>query len=252
MPRKAREKSDTGIYHVMMRGINKQTIFQDEEDNNKFLYQLGDCKKISEFELLAYCLMGNHVHLLIKEKKEGLPKIIKRIGTRYVYWYNNKYQRTGHLFQDRYKSEPVNDIAYLFTVLKYIHQNPVKAGLCKTVSEYRWSSYKDYLSLDGITDTGLGLSLFGENIRKSVEPFKKHMNEIDDACCLDISDSRKIFDAEAKAFIKTLCENENVNDFRDMGKEKYRKNIAILKEKGLSIRQISRLTGLSFAIVRKR
>jgi REP element-mobilizing transposase RayT len=74
--------------------------------------------------------MGTHVHLLIKEETEALGKIMKRIGVRYVYWYNRKYERSGHLFQDRYKSEPVDDDGYFMTVLRYIHQNPRKSGLC--------------------------------------------------------------------------------------------------------------------------
>ena len=79
--------------------------------------------------LLAYCLMGNQIHLLLKEGKESLEQVFKRIGGRFVYWYNVKYQRVGHLFQDSFKSERVDDEAYLLAVIRYIHQNPVKAGI---------------------------------------------------------------------------------------------------------------------------
>lgn len=85
MPRQARIKSKSGIYHVMLRGINQQQIFEDSEDYDKFLQVLKDCKAISVFDLYAYCLMGNHVHLLIKENKEPIEQIIKRIGARFVY-----------------------------------------------------------------------------------------------------------------------------------------------------------------------
>lgn len=85
--------------------------------------------------------MGNHVHLLLREGKEPLSQIFKRLGVRYVYWYNWKYKRTGHLFQDRFKSEPVEDDTYFLAVLRYIYQNPVKAGLCEKPEEYQWSSY---------------------------------------------------------------------------------------------------------------
>ena len=130
MPRQARKKSNCGIYHIMLRGINQQQIFEDAEDYERFLDILKDCKEICEFELYAYCLMGNHVHLLIKEKKEPIEQIVKRIGSRFVYWYNVKYQRKGHLFQDRFKSEPVDTQKYFSTVLIYIHRNPIKAGIC--------------------------------------------------------------------------------------------------------------------------
>lgn len=118
MPRQQRKKSSSGIYHVMLRGINQQQIFHDDEDNKKFIKVLADCKAVSEFEIFAYCLMRNHVHILIKEGKEPLDLIFKRIGGRYVYWYNTKYNRVGHLFQDRYKSEPVETDEYFLMVLR--------------------------------------------------------------------------------------------------------------------------------------
>ena len=127
MPRKARIESKSGIYHIMLRGINRQQIFEDDEDFEKFLWVLKDVKQLSRFKLYGYCLMGNHIHLLLKPENEPLELIFRRIGSKYVYWYNLKYQRTGHLFQDRFKSEPVESISSFFVVLRYIHQNPQKA-----------------------------------------------------------------------------------------------------------------------------
>ena len=121
MPRKI---SQSGIYHVMLRGINQQQIFESSEDYEKFIQMIEICKTISKFKIFAYCLMGNHIHLLIKQESEPLEQIFKRMGGRFVYWYNTKYQRSGHLFQDRFKSEPVEDDRYFLTVLRYIHQNP--------------------------------------------------------------------------------------------------------------------------------
>lgn len=88
--------------------------------------------------------MDNHVHILIREGKEPLSKVMKRIGVSYVYWYNWKYERNGHLFQDRYKSEPVEDDKYLLTVIRYIHQNPLKAGIVDSIDQYQWSSHHEY------------------------------------------------------------------------------------------------------------
>jgi len=109
VPRQARKKSASGIYHIVLRGINQQVIFEDEEDNNKFIETIKTYKAISGYKIYAYCLMSNHVHLLLKVEKEDLDLIIKRIAGSYVYWYNWKYHRRGHLFQDRFKSEPVED-----------------------------------------------------------------------------------------------------------------------------------------------
>jgi len=90
MPRTRRLKSETGIYHVILRGINKQIIFEDDEDHEMFLKTLRQYKTQSQYKLLAYCLMGNHVHLLLKTEKEELGQIFRRIGASYVYWYNHK------------------------------------------------------------------------------------------------------------------------------------------------------------------
>src|SRR6056297_3473731 len=121
MARKPRRKSETGIYHVMLRGINKQRIFEDKQDYQKFIDVIKKTKETSDFNLYSYCLMSNHIHLLIKETEEELGEIFKRIGARFVYWYNSKYSRTGHLFQGRFKSEVVESDSYLLTVLRYIH-----------------------------------------------------------------------------------------------------------------------------------
>jgi REP element-mobilizing transposase RayT len=251
MPRMARKKGSSGIYHVMLRGINKQIIFEDDEDCKTFLQVIKDSKKISGYKLLAYCLMDNHTHMLIKEEKEELEQIFKRIGSRYVYWYNNKYQRTGHLFQDRYKSEPVDSNTYFLTVLRYIHQNPVKAGICKDAATYKWSSYSDYLREKSITDVEYGLSLFSEDRNEATLLFDKFMNEDENTRCLDFDDIHRISDREALETMQKLCGVKNGVDLQNMTPDKRNENLILLKKYGLSIRQIVRPTGISFGIVRK-
>jgi len=228
----------------MLRGINKQAIFSDDEDNEKFLYILEDCKAISEFELYGYCLMGNHVHLLMKECKEPLELVLKRIGTRYVYWYNNKYARIGHLFQDRYRSEAVESDPYFSVVLRYIHQNPKKAALCKLISEYKWSSYKNYISKSGIIDTGLALEIIGKS------NFESFMNEDKDDICLDdTNQERRVSDEEIAAIIEKklkvkaiMIQNEPKKARNDLLRE-------ALRIDGISTRQLSRVTGISANII---
>ena len=89
--------------------------------------------------------MSNHIHLIVKEENEPIDQIIKRIAGSYVYWYNWKYYRKGHLFQDRFKSEPIEDEEYLLTAIRYIHQNAVKAGIVERIDEYKYSSYNEYV-----------------------------------------------------------------------------------------------------------
>jgi len=247
MPRQARKKSESGIYHIMLRGINQQQIFEDREDYEKFLDILKDCKGICEFKLFAYCLMGNHIHLLIQEGTESLEQVFKRLCGRFVYWYNVKYQRVGHLFQDRFKSEPVDSDEYFWTVLRYIHQNPTKAGLCKRVGNYSYSSYPEYFNESSLVDRDYVLTL------TTLDEFIGLNEETVDTNCLDVSDkvTARVTDEQAKALIKKISKCENVSDFQALppiSRDKYLKK---LREKGVSIRQLSRLTGISFNVVRK-
>ena len=234
MPRQARRKSKSGIYHIILRGANQQTIFHDDEDNRKFLYVLSYYKNICNYKILAYCLMKNHVHILLKEDGEKLPLIMKRLAGKYVYWYNAKYSRIGSLFQDRYKSEPVEDDTYFMTVLRYIHQNPVKAKVVKTISEYPYSSYNEYLSKAVIADTDFVLDMLDK------DEFIEFHNYMPEDQCLDITTSRKkITDEEATRIYDDLSKLLNTSN---LDKETEIKLTQALKSKGLSAKQILRIT----------
>ena len=145
MPRKARERSETGIYHVMLKGIDKKDIFAGKQDYEKFLYYVNRAMEISKFEVYGYCLMPNHVHILLKEGTEKIGDAIRRIAVGYAQYFNIKYGRNGHLFQNRFRSEPVNDDVYFLIVLRYIHQNPIKANMVINMEDYEWSSYNEYI-----------------------------------------------------------------------------------------------------------
>ena len=248
MPRHARKKSKTGIYHIIMRGINRQSIFEDDEDYERFIETLRSYKAISEYEIYAYCLMGNHFHLLLKVGKEDLELIIKRIAGSYVYWYNLKYSRSGHLFQDRYKSEVVEYDPYLLTVIRYIHQNPIKAGLCDCVLGYKYSSYGEYTTADSrLIDVSFALSIADK------DAFIKFNNESTIDCCMDVSDeARRINDADGAAIMQSVSSCANAAEFQSLDTTQRDRFVKELRQRGLSIRQISRLTGVSFGIIRKQ
>ena len=246
MPRTARIKITTGIYHIMLRGINRQNIFEDDEDNEIFIQIMRKCKEISKFEIYAYCLMGNHVHVLIKEKEEGIDQIFKRIGSRYVYWYNRKYERIGHLFQDRYKSEPVEDDEYFMTVLRYILQNPVKAGLCCKIEEYNWSSYNEYLQGNGITDIQFALEILSPKKEEQREVFIEYINISNNDQCLEVKEKKNRTSDEE---VRKLIRKKFKIDPPAIQSLSYEKQISILKylknQDGISMRQISRITGFT-------
>jgi len=246
VPRRERKRSTTGLYHVMMRGINQQDIFENDENYEKMIQTMADVKAVSKCRIFAYCLMGNHCHFLLKEEHESIGQVIKRIGTRYVYWYNVKYKRSGHLFQDRYKSETIENDRHLLSVVRYIHQNPLKAGLCDSSLGYRWSSYGEYIVKQNIVDTALVLGLV--NV-KEFEEFHKKENE---EAFLDNNKTLLRFtDEEAREIIKKISDCSSVTEFQGKDAVVQKQYVKRFKEAGVSIRQINRLTGISKGVVER-
>lgn len=250
MPRRARKSSSTGIYHVVMRGINKQRIFEDDEDNQKYLDTIKKCKETSGYEVYAYCLMSNHIHLLMKEGKEDLGVAFGRIGASYVYWYNWKYSRRGHLFQDRYKSEAVETDRYFLVAMRYIHQNPLKAGIVKEIHDYPWSSYGEYTKRADLCDTRQALNMFSKNAKEALLLWEKFNRENSEDNCLEYDDGTRLNDSEAADLILNITGVKSPIEIQKF--EKHRRNDVIreLKHKGVSIRQLERLTGISFGVIR--
>ena len=159
MPRMARRKSSTKVYHIILRGNNKQNIFFDEQDYKKFIKELINTKEKYKYELYSYCLMTNHVHLVIYDKNDMISKIMQSLAVTYSAYFSKKYQKTGHLFQNRFLSKEVETRDYLMQVCRYIHQNPVKAKISK-VEDYKWSSFREYINDKRMVDTSMLLSLF--------------------------------------------------------------------------------------------
>ncbi|HHV18852.1 MAG TPA: transposase [Thermoanaerobacterales bacterium] len=254
MTRTAREISNTGIYHIVLRGINKQNIFHDMEDKERFLNTLKKYKGICEYEIYGYCLMNNHIHILIKEGKETISQIMKRIGASYVYWYNTKYERSGHLFQGRFKSETVEDEKYLLTVLRYIHQNPTKAGIVEEIANYKWSSYNEYFNKNGvITDIDFVLSILNSDYVKAVKEFEEFMAEENKDKCLSyrVKRRKQLSDEHVAKLIKKIIKSDDIYILHNMNKNERNKIIKKLKQQGASIRQLARVTGLGRRIIEK-
>ena len=247
MPRAAREKSHSGIYHVMLRGINKQNIFEESEDYGKFLKLLEQCMNADGIELYGYCLMTNHVHLLLKESGISLEIAMKRIASKYAVWFNTKYQRVGHLFQDRFKSEPVEDPPYFLTVLRYIHFNPVEGKLVKAPSEYLYSSYNCYFGNDVFVDTEKAFSYMPSELMAEF-----HAAGCSDVC-LDVPEASmpRLTEEQALAVMRRITKCESSAEFQALPREKKNQLIKKMKAHGVSIRQISRTTGETYYLIQK-
>ena len=239
MPRGARKRSETGLYHVMIRGADRRIIFADDEDHRKFLHQLRDAKEKSSCKLYAYCLMGNHVHLLIKEEEEALESIMKRLGVAYVSYYNWKYQLTGHLFQDRYRSEAIESDACFLDVLRYIWQNPVKAGLCESAVEYKW------LGCSGIRDKAKLTDPISDFSSLSDTVLREFVNEPCERDHLEDNGAKRLTDQEAIRRLCRACGSSTVQEIGGWQGPLRDQAIRLGIGAGLSIRQLSRLTGIS-------
>jgi len=244
MSRLARQFSLTGLYHIVFRGINKQNIFEETEDYQKMIKTLQVLKKELKFEIYTYCLMSNHVHLLLKEKNTGdISQIMKRLLTKYVMWYNKKYHRTGALIANRYKSQPIEVDEYFLSVVRYIHQNPLKAGITDSIEMYNWSSYNEYVTENQvIVDTSFVLNLLPLNKFKEFHKFEE--NEI-----FLVSDKLKITDDAIK---RSITQKYKIAPLDISQLEKSHRN-EILRElkNDYSIRQIERITGISRGIIAK-
>ena len=248
MARQKRVQSETGIYHIILRGINKQQIFFENDDFYMFLNVLSRCKTVSGFKLYAYCIMNNHIHLLMEEGEEPLSKVFKRIGDSFIYRYNTKYDRIGGIFQGRYKSIPVNNDEYFISVLRYIHQNPVKAGIANSCSEYKFSSYNDYLKENSIVNCGFALELIGINefIRIHNEP----VNGSD--FNFEVFSKARVSDEEAKQIIANITDCRSPEEFSCVSKSYQKEYVKQLRGAGLTIKQIMELTGVSQRVAQCR
>ena len=251
MPRKERTKSKNDIYHIMIRGVNKKIIFYDNKDKEKFLQLITYYKSKYFTEIYAYCLMDNHVHLLIKSEN-NINKFMQCIETVYAMYFNKKYKRVGHLFQDRYRSIAIENDKYLLECIRYIHKNPVKAKI-SSMENYKWSSYNEYIGKSRIINSKYILSFFliGNN-KTAITNYINYMNKYnisEDIKNLKIED--KINDKDAIELIEK-CFKLNINNIKKNNATDRNSTISkMLMLDILSISQISRITGINRNIIRK-
>lgn len=249
MPRGARQVSFTGNYHVMLRGINKQDIFLDKQDYLKFIKEMKITKEKYNYSIYSYVLMPNHVHIEIKDNENNISKIMHRLAVSYSSYFNKKYNRIGHVFQDRYNSKVIENNEYLMNLMRYIHQNPEKAKISKTC-DYRWSSYKDYIYKDGLTDTKLILNLFSKDETIALSEFTKYNNKIlslkESKDILEYEISLKLTDEQLIYIIKNKIGEENIFNIQRFNKKHRKEIIQMIKGiKGTSKMQISRVLGIN-------
>lgn len=253
MPRKPRSLSSTGIYHIILRSVNQHIIFEDEFDYHKFLFLLSDCKNKYEIDIFAYCLMDNHIHLLIHAQPDKLAGFFQSLGSTFARWYNSKYSRSGHLFQERFHSVVIhNDSQYLST-LSYIHNNPTQANICRFPSEYRWSSYNAFYGQnDSLVNTSFSCEVAG-----SRENLIRYFASRDDSCDEELYEKdhpavkHYLTDEQAIAVFKSVTGFSEISETASLCKKERNNTIRLLRRHKLLPRQIARIMDVSLSTVKR-
>lgn len=255
MPRNLRIFCNSKIYHIILKGIDNQDIFYDNQDRYVFLENIKKSQKKYTYNVLAYCLMNNHVHMVIQVENDLLSKAIQSLTIRYVYYFNKKYDREGPFVRNRFKSKIIENLSYFLKVCRYVHRNPEKANINKT-EKYKWSSYNDYISGEGITKTKILLNYFNNNINDFVkftlqkESLEEVSNEADFELISKLTDEQ---------LIKIIKERFSLTSFEDVPKfikgyskeekEKIIKNIDNIV--GTNPRQMARVIGINRKLIYK-
>ena len=182
MPRQARLDVPGALHHIMVRGINKSAIFDDDQDRQKFLERLGANIVEAKCSVYAWVLMTNHVHILFKSGSKGISAVMRKLLTWYALYYNRRHRRTGHLFENRYKSILCDEDNYLLALIRYIHLNPIRAGMAKTMEEldrYPWSGHSAVMSKRKCLwmDTDYVLLQFNDTKRKARNAYRQFVQE---------------------------------------------------------------------------
>ena len=209
MPRINRIEYYGAYYHIIQRGVNQEYIFKAPGDKSYLLEMVSDAKEQFDFKIFAYAIMGNHYHLFVQALNTPISKIMHQINMRYAVYYNKKYERVGHVFENRYTGILVQDDSYFVTLIKYIHNNPVAAGICDFMEEYKWSSDMFYRrNIDNIVDIDEFLSVLSPNRLKAIEKYIELMEEdnIDQEILMDLYENSDIIGTED--FIRKIREDK--------------------------------------------
>lgn len=175
MPDNQKSFDTIPIYHITNRGVRKEPIFHNMMDKHKFMIILAETHSKFKFNIHAYCLMNNHFHLLIELSDSSSSKIMQTIQQRYAMYFNHTYQSQGHVFQSRYYSRIVDNPNDFLNVSKYIHMNPVAAGIVTNPQDYQWSSYATFFNHSPrdhpLIDTNTTYSCYPNNSRELYKKF---------------------------------------------------------------------------------
>ena len=242
MPRAPRATAESGFYHVILRGNGKQIIFEDDADRRVFLKLLAKRAGDAGAHVLAWCLMENHVHLVLEDPAQTLSEMMQRLSGDYAQRFNRKSGRVGHVFENRFKSCPIENETYLLQAIRYVHDNPENAGICPA-PEYPWSSYHEYVGLSEIADTHLMLDMLGgvDGFIAYSQPETKRSYRFDRRA--------RVPEGEASEVARLVLGELPAHEVKALPKVARNKALQEMRNMGLSVRQIERLTGVGHGTI---
>ena len=253
MATRKREQSESGFYHVFQRGVNHFDIFEDDSDREFYVEKMRKYAAKSNVEIHAWCLMGNHVHMLLRAGIVQLSAMMRQLGSVYARFFNFRHSRSGPLFEGRFCSVCVETDAQLLSVVRYIHRNPIHHEERTLYGDYPWSSYGEYLAGGiGVCEVELAMSLFGS----MAEFIRFHEAEFDGERHLDVGSTGLMGDDEARMRANRALERAGfkvaTSQVGALAHELRDDAVRLLKRMvGCSIRQIQRLTSISYSAIRK-
>jgi REP element-mobilizing transposase RayT len=241
--------AESGIYHVMLRGVNRDAIFLEDEDHERFLHALTRTRELSGCIVLAYCLMTNHVHLVLRTVDEPIGEVLKRLGIRYAGYFNRKYGRAGYVFQGRFRSVPVESDAQLVALVRYVWHNPVKAGMVTRAEDYPWSSCRFFDGGSPLADAA--------QLRRLVPPDALSAASTGPAAdgpqfeSAPVGRPRRHSDEEAADLLRRACAAASPDEFAQLDPSIRRRAVCELRTRSVSYEQLARVTGMSTSSVRR-
>jgi len=250
-----RNYSCSKTYHIIFKGIDNQNIFYDDQDRKIFLEKLIMNKKENNNKIYSYCLMDNHIHMVIRIEKEFLSKAMQTLMIRYVRYFNKKYKRTGTLLQNRFKSKNVENQRYFLEVCKYIHQNPENAGMAKT-EDYKWSSYNEYLGKEIIIDKKVLLHYLNNDINEFIKYTTKNDSDENINEMAEYEILTRLSDDDVANIIVKMFDITHSNEipyfFKNLDKVQLKECIRKIKKiKGTNKTQIARIIRINRSIIER-
>ena len=242
MPRKPRVRAETGFYHVIFRGNGKQLLFEGDNDRMHFLGMLRDKTRADGISVIAWCLMDNHVHLLLDDPLNALSHAMHALATAYARYFNDSSGHVGAVFQGRFTSVPIKDERQLLQAVRYIHDNPEKAGMAPA-RKYPWSSYREYVSGASLVDDKAVLGALGG--REQFEDFCRSEQFVGYYVRL----GKRVSDGEALLAARDVLDGRDPMELKGLSRPERDDALRALRHVGLTIKQVERLTGIGASTI---